>query len=400
MEKLECVFCAKSFPLDIFFPFCPECGEPLLVSRTKKQRSFRTDKKLAVEIFGDFLPLERIEPGLTLGEGDTPLLELGRLASLDKMPFTLTKNETVNPTSSFKDRGSVVAVQKAVSLGIKTIGTISTGNMAGSTAAYAAKAGLKSVILVKEDTTKEKILAAGIYGPILVKVKGDYGRLFRKSFEIGRRHGIYFMNSVDPFRIEGYKVTGYEIFLQLGARSPEYVFAPVSAGGHLIGLMRAFLDLRDEGLIRKIPVFVGVQAKGCSPLVRAFSSGKTSFTRFSNPRTIAHAISNPNPPGGNIVLKMLRENKGMLIAVSDAEIIKAQKLLAEREGIFCDPASATVLAGLCQLAQKTSFKPRDRIVLVITGSGLKTIEDLDIARIDYHEAAIDGLEKMLDSVLR
>ena len=400
MEKLECVFCAKTFPLDIFFPFCPDCGEPLLVSRTKEKRSFRTDKKLAVEIFGDFLPLKRIEPGLTLGEGDTPLLELGRLASLDKMPFTLAKNETVNPTSSFKDRGSVVAVQKAVSLGIKTIGTISTGNMAGSTAAYAAKAGLKSVILVKEDTTKEKILAAGIYGPILVKVKGDYGRLFNKSFEIGRRHGIYFMNSVDPFRIEGYKVTSYEIFLQLGARSPEYVFAPVSAGGHLIGLMRAFLDLKDEGLIRKIPVFVGVQARGCCPIARAFALGRGHVMSFRNPRTIAHAISNPSPPGGNIVLKMIRENNGLMLAVSEAEILKAQRLLAEREGLFCDPASATVLAGLRRLAKKDTFRSRDRIVLVLTGSGLKTIEDLDIARIDYHEAGVDGLEKTLDSVLK
>lgn len=195
-------------------------------------------------------------------------------------------------------------------------------------------------------------------------------------------------------------MTGYEVFLQLGAQSPEFLFVPVSAGGHLIGLMRAFIDLKDEGLIRKIPVFVGVQARGCSPLARAFSRGQTSFTRFPDPRTIAHAISNPNPPGGNIVLKMLRENKGMLIAVSDAEIIKAQKLLAEREGLFCDPASATVLAGVFRLAKKRIFKDRDRIVLVITGSGLKTIEDLDIARIDYHEGAVDGLEKTLDSVLK
>jgi threonine synthase len=400
MEKLECVFCAKSFPLDIFFPFCPDCGEPLLVPRTKRRRTFHTERKLAVEIFKNFLPLPKIDPALSLGEGDTPLLELDNLMARYRLPHVLAKNETVNPTSSFKDRGSVVAVQKAVSLGLKTIGTISTGNMAGSTAAYAAKAGLKSVILVKEDTTKEKILAAGIYGPILVKVKGDYGRLFNKSFEIGRRHGIYFMNSVDPFRIEGYKVTGYEIFLQLGARSPEYVFAPVSAGGHLIGLMRAFLDLKEEGLIRKIPVFVGVQARGCCPIARAFALGRGHVTSFRNPRTIAHAISNPSPPGGNIVLKMIRENKGLLLAVSEAEILRAQKELAEYEGLFCDPASATVLAGCLRMAKKNSFKPNTRIVLVLTGSGLKTIEDLDIARIDYHEANVNGLEKTLASVLK
>jgi len=399
MDILECLFCHRQFPLDVFFPFCPICGEPLLVHASKKSRAFRTDKKLAIEIFQDFLPLGKIDPGLSLDEGDTPLVRLGRLMSKFNHPLVLAKNETVNPTASFKDRGTVVAVQKAVSLGLKGIGTISTGNMAGSTAAYAAKAGLPCVIFVKEDTTREKILAAGIYGPILFKVRGDYGRLFRKSFEIGRKYGIYFMNSVDPFRIEGYKATGFEIFLQLEARAPEYVIVPVSSGGHLIGLMRAFLDLKNEGLIRKMPVFIGVQAKRCSPLVRASASGKTEFSIFPNPRTIAHAISNPNPPGGNIVLKMIRENQGMLVGVTDAEILKAQKILAEEEGLFCDPASATVAAALSRLAGTLEWKSRDRIVLVITGSGLKTIEDLGKASTRYHEASLESLERKMSSVL-
>jgi len=399
METLECVFCDKKYPMDVFSPFCPDCHEPLLVSETQKKRIFHTDKKLAVQIFQDFLPLPKIDPRLSLGEGDTPLLKLDRLMSKYGFPRVLAKNETVNPTASFKDRGTVLAVQKAVSLGINKIGTISTGNMAGSTAAYAAQAGLRSLIFVKEDTTKEKILASGIYGPAVIKVKGDYGRLFRKSFEIGRNHGIYFMNSVDPFRIEGYKTTGYEIFLQLNARAPEYVFVPVSAGGHLIGLLRAFLDLKEEGLIQKMPVFVGVQAKGCSPLASAFAHGKPTFTKFLHPQTIAHAISNPNPPGGNIALKMIRENDGMLIRVSDPEILKAQKLLAEDEGIFCDPASATVLAGLFRLSKKLKFKKLDQVVLIITGSGLKTIEDMDLSKIDYHETSFESLEKKLRFVL-
>lgn len=400
MDKLECVICNETVRLDVFSPFCAKCGEPLLVPRERKARAFRTEKKFAVEIFRDYLPLSEIDPALSLGEGDTPLLELHNLMDRYHLPRLLAKNEMVNPTSSFKDRGSVVAVQKAASLGLKTIGTISTGNMAGSTAAYAAKARMRSLIFVKEDTTKEKILAAGIYGPILVKVKGDYGRLFRKSFEIGRKHGIYFMNSVDPFRIEGYKVTGYEIFLQLGGRAPDYVFVPVSAGGHLIGLMRAFLDLKEDGIIRKMPVFVGVQAKGCAPIARAFNLGQSSVTRFPNPATIAHAISNPSPPGGNIILKMLRENDGIMLAVSDVEILKAQQLLAEREGLFCDPASATVLAGLLQMAPKKVFRPRDQIVLILTGSGLKTLEDLDARKIDYREADVDNLEKTIASVIK
>jgi threonine synthase len=326
-------------------------------------------------------------------------LELNRLRKKLNLPDVYAKNETANPTGSFKDRGTVVAVQKAVDLGIKRVGTISTGNMAGSTAAYAAKAGLKSVIFVKEDTTKEKILSAGIFNPVLVKVRGDYGQLFRKSFAMGRKYGIYFMNSVDPFRIEGYKVTGYEIALQLDGQAPRYIFVPVSAGGHIIGLMRAYEDLIKDGFLQKMPIFVGVQAKGCSPLARAFSRRKQTFLRFPNPRTIAHAISNPNPPGGNIILKMIREHNGMLMSVSDAEIMRAQKLLAEHEGIFCDPASATALAALLQLRKIKKLPTRDPIILVITGSGLKTLDDVDSSKLDYHEASVETLEKKVARVL-
>jgi len=399
MEKLECIFCKKKYPLDVFSLFCSDCGEPLLVSGLKKKRAFYFKEESAVRIFKDFLPLSKIEARCGLGEGDTPLTPLFRLRQKFNLPSLYAKNETVNPTASFKDRGSVVAVQKAISLGVKKIGTISTGNMAGSTAAYAAKAGLKSFIFVKEDTSKEKILSAAIYGPVLIKVKGDYGLLFRKSFEIGRKHGIYFMNSVDPFRIEGYKVTGFEIFFQLDARLPQYIFVPVSAGGHLIGLMRAFLDLRQESLIKELPTFVAVQARGCSPLARAFAREKTKFARFPNPYTIAHAISNPNPPGGNIVLKMIRENQGLIISVSDTEIMRAQKLLAEAEGIFCDPASATTLAGLLQFSKINKLKNHDKIVLIITGSGLKNLEDLRSAKIHYHNVSLKSLEKKMENVL-
>jgi len=259
MDKLECLFCSKAFGLDIHRPFCPECGEPLLVHlESRHPRAFHHGGRLAIEIFRDFLPLGKVEPRLSLGEGNTPLLELSRLRMKFDLPPVFAKNEAQNPTGSFKDRGTVVAVQKARELGLSRIGTISTGNMAGSTAAYAAKAGMKSIIFVKGDTTREKLLAAGLYGPLLVKVKGTYGDLFRKSFDVGRAHGIYFMNSVDPFRIEGYKTAGFEVFFQSGGKAPDYLFVPVSAGGHLMGLMRAFQDLRAEKLISRMPVFVAV----------------------------------------------------------------------------------------------------------------------------------------------
>jgi threonine synthase len=367
----------------------------MLVSPTPRKRSFALDRKLSLEKHQSFLPLAHVDKTLSLGEGDTPLLPLDRVRRKHHLPPVYAKNETINPTQSFKDRGTAVAVQKAVSLGIKSIGTVSTGNMAGSTAAYGAKAGLKTVVLLKDDTPSDKIRAAGVYGPILLKVRGDYGELFARSLDIGREHGIYFMNSVDPLRIEGYKVTGYEIFQQLGGRVPRYLFVPVSAGGHLIGLMRAFLDLREEGLTAELPVFVGVQAKGCSPVARAFVQGKARFSKFPRPATIAHAISNPAPPGGNLVLKLVRENNGMVMAVTDSEILAAQRELAKLEGIFADPASATVLAALVKLSRRQRLSLRDEVVLVITGSGLKSMETVERLDIPVHQTSLSRLENAL-----
>src|SRR4030043_1164672 len=290
MDRLECLFCARRYPLDVFEIFCPFCHEPMLVSSTPRKRSFALDRSLSLEKYQSFLPLAHVDKTLSLGEGNTPLLPLDRVRRKHHLPPVYAKNETINPTQSFKDRGTAVAIQKAVSLGIKSIGTVSTGNMAGSTAAYGAKAGLKTVVLLKGDTPVDKIRAAGGYGPILLKVRGGYGDLFASCLELGRERGIYFMNSVDPMRIEGYKVTGYEIFQQLGGRVPRYLFVPVSAGGHLIGLMRAFLDLRQAGLAKALPEFVGVQGKGCSPVARAFAGGKARYSRVRRGKAIAPAL--------------------------------------------------------------------------------------------------------------
>ncbi len=398
MDRLECLFCRKRHPLDVFHIFCPVCGEPMVVSYPSRRRALSLDRTLAIEKYQSFLPLAKVDRSLSLGEGDTPLVPLERIRRKHSLPPVYAKNETVNPTQSFKDRGTAVAVQKAAALGIRRIGTVSTGNMAGSTAAYGAKAGLRTIVLLKEDTPQDKILAAGIYGSTVVKVQGDYGRLFQASFEIGDKQGIYFMNSVDPLRIEGYKIIGYEIFQQLGRRIPRYLFVPVSSGGHLIGLLRSFFDLGEEGLTDEIPVIVGVQARGCSPLARAFAQGKDRTTRVIRPGTIAHAISNPEPPGGNLTLKLVRESNGLIMAVTDGEILAAQRELAELEGIFADPASATVLAALIKLSRKRRLNLREEVVLVITGSGLKTMESLESLDVPLHRTSLPRLEKTLESL--
>ncbi len=399
MEKLECLFCQKSYPVDPFKTFCTTCQEPLLFPISSSKKTIYFEKSNSLKKFLDFLPLENIDPNLCLSQGDTPLIPINNLKKKFNLPPTFVKNETLNPTGSFKDRGTVVAVQKAVELGINKIGTVSTGNMASSTAAYGARAGLQTFVLVKEDTSSEKIVSTLVHNPHLIKVKGDYGDLFFKSLDLGRKHQIYFMNSVDPFRIEGYKITGFEIYLEFELQPPQYIVVPVSAGGHITGLMKAFLELQKQGFIQTLPKFIGVQAEGCSPIAQAFMSKKSKVERIEKAQTIAHAISNPDPPGGNIVLKLLNKFGGQMIAVTDGEISAAQKLLAESEGLFCLPASATTLAGLLKMKSQIGFSSDDQIVLILTGSGLKALPSMETMSSTVHQADLENLGTIFSSLI-
>jgi threonine synthase len=270
--------------------------------------------------------------------------------------------------------------------------------MAASTAAYGARAGLKTFVLVKEDTTSEKLTAAGIYNPVLIKVRGDYGELFRTSFLIGKENNIYFMNSVDPFRIEGYKATGFEIFLQCNRVVPDFIFVPVSSGGHLIGIMRAFQDLKQYGFIQKYPTFVGVQAEGCSPIASAFEKNKNKVERIRKAKTIAHAISNPDPPAGNLLLRMIRKMGGVILSVSDEKMLEAQRLFAELEGLFVQPASATTLASLLAFKKQQKLKKDSTVVLILTGSGLKASGMLTLSNILIQHSSLSDLSKIIKSV--
>ena len=394
MTTLECAVCSRKYPLDIFNPFCKACGNPLLFPPATGKKNFYLDKNFSLERYQEILPLKEINSNLSLGEGNTPLVSLKRITGEFDLPNVLAKNETLNPTHSFKDRGTAIAVQKAVSLGITKIGTVSTGNMASSTAAYGARAGLQTFVLVKEDISKEKLLASCVYDPFIIKVKGHYGKLYRMSFEIGKKHNIYFMNSTDPFRIEGYKITAWELYYQLNKQAPDYIFVPVSAGGHIIGLMKGFQEMMDQGLISRFPFFVGVQAHGCSPLVQAFNAGLDCYERLKNSYTIAQSISNPDPPGGNIVLKWIRKFRGTLIDVTDIEILSARKSLAELEGIFALPASAAALAGLLKFNSQKQINPNKQVVLIITGSGLKSLKKLSSVNNKLYTSTLNKLDHM------
>jgi threonine synthase len=397
MDRVACLFCRKDFPHDPFSPFCPDCAEPLFLAPRPRSRApaIHSERSHPLDVFADFLPLEAFDPALSLGEGQTPLVRLGAQGRRLGLTSVFAKNEAQNPTASFKDRGTAVAVQKAVSLGFRKMGTVSTGNMAASTAAYGARAGLETVVLLKEGTSSASLRAAGIFGPILVQVRGDYGRLFYDSLRIGRALGVYFMNSIDPFRVEGYKVTGFEMYLELGRRAPTHIFVPLSSGGHFLGLMRAYEDLERAGLVSGFPTFVGVQAEGCAPLARAFDAGLLKYERLKEARTIAHAISNPAPPAGNAVLKMVRDRGGLIVSVSDEEMISAQRELAATEGLFCQPESAVTLAALAKLRGRNRIPEDSQTVLVLTGGGLKAPQALESLPLEVDEVGLDGLESRL-----
>jgi threonine synthase len=398
MDRFECLFCRKLYSADIFSPLCPDCGEPLFAAASGGPKRIREGSSLATEAFADFLPLAGFDPALSLGEGRTPLVPLTRIGAGRGRPSLFAKNEAQNPTGSFKDRGTAVAIQKAVAEGVRRIGTVSTGNMAASTAAYGARAGLKTFVLLKEGTPRTSIRVAGIHDPVLVTVRGDYGRLFYESLAAGRDLGIYFINSLDPYRNEGYKTTGFEIFLQLGHRIPRYLFVPLSSGGHLLGLMRAFADLEAAGLAAGYPTVVGVQASGCAPLVRAFDAGRDTYERLEKVRTIAHAISNPAPPGGRAVLRMIKERDGRLISVSDAEMLEAQGRLASAEGLFPQPESAAALAAWTKMRNDGQLEDGGESVIVLTGSGLKTPRTLEKIPISVHAMGLEDLGRGLKSL--
>lgn len=399
--QLICTNCNKSYEKESKDFRCDNCNEPLELEDIKQgkinQGNILTQRSL--ERYQDFYPYLNMESlsETSLNEGFTSLNPSDKLAKEFDIKSIYFKNETQNPTWSFKDRGTVTGLLRAIDLGYKKIGTVSTGNMATSVAAYGARAGLETYILVQEGIADEKKKPIAIYGPKLVEVDGDYGKLYDESFNIGNDNDIYFINSDAPYRVEGYKTIAFEICEQLNFKVPDYVIVPTSAGGDIRGIEKGFREFLNVGLIDKIPKMVLVQAEGCSPIYNAFKDKKLEIERVDGPDTIAHAIENPYPPSGNQALRMLKKNGGLAIAVSDNEILKAQKRLASL-GLFVQPASATSLAAIERLYKDNILKESDSIVCILTGSGLKYTAALDKHGLDVYRCKLEDLNDFIKKV--
>ncbi len=284
-------------------------------------------------------------------------------------------------------------------MGYKRIGAVSTGNMAVSVAAYGAKAGLQTFILVSAKLPAEKLTPIAVHNPILIQVDGDYGQLYFDSLEISKRHDIYFINSDVPFRVEGSKTIAFEICEQMNFTVPDYVIVPTSSGGNIRGILKGFEEFKSCGLIKNVPKIICAQASGCSPIYTAYIRNEECITRVENPHTIAHALENPYPPSGNDVLRKIRRNGGLCVAVSEEEMLQAQQRLAKTAGIFGQPAAAVPLAAVKKLRKDKFFTAKDTIVCIVTGSGLKYMAVLEKRSFKIHTCRLEDLNKLIETAL-
>ena len=313
--------------------------------------------------YKDFLPITPDTPLFSLGEGDTPLVRCRGLEEEIGCGELYFKLEGCNPTGSFKDRGMVVAVAKAVEAGSKAIICASTGNTSASAAAYAAYCGLTAIIVVpKGKIALGKLAQAIIYGAKIVTIDGNFDQALHIVRELTRKHPVTLVNSLNPHRIDGQKTAAFEIIDILG-EAPDYLFIPVGNAGNITAYWKGFVEYYQAGRARNKPRMMGFQAEGAAPIVRGYV--------IDQPETVASAIRIGNPASWQKAVAARDESGGIIDMVSDAEILAAYRLLATKGGVFGEPASAASLAGLIKLSQAgTDFSPK-RVVCVVTGTGLK-----------------------------
>ena len=378
MNFLECINCKSEYPIDETLYNCKKCGDLLEVKldlEDLKRKLEKVDWKrrsISVWKYREFLPISDESKIITLQEGGTPLYKCERLAERLGIKNLYVKNEGANPTGSFKDRGMTVGVSKALEFNVKTVICASTGNTSASLAAYAARAGLNCVVLIPHGKIAlGKLSQAMMYGAKVVAVKGNFDAALKIVVNASKTFGLYLLNSINPFRIEGQKTAAFEICEQLGWKAPDRIIIPVGNAGNITAYWKGFKELEAIEIIKELPRMTGVQASGASPIVNAFANGSERIEPVSDPETIATAIRIGSPVNWKRALKAIRESGGVAVTVTDDEIIYAQKLLARTEGIFVEPASAASIAGLKKLIESGEIGSEETVVCIATGHGLK-----------------------------
>ncbi len=379
-ESLRCKECKTTYPLEARY-VCERCFGPLEVAYAPRPQGDPEALRRRIQAgphslwrYADFLPVQ-VPPRGTLTAGWTPLLRAERLAEQLGLEEVWIKNDAANPTHSFKDRVVAVALARARELGFQTIACASTGNLANAVAAHAAAAGLESYVFIPSDLEEQKVIATGVYGTNLVAVNGNYDDVNRLCTELSGEHEWAFVNiNMRPYYAEGSKTLAFETAEQLGFELPDRVVCPIASGSLFTKISRGFAEWIELGLLEgEQPVFNGAQATGCSPVARAFESGH-DFCVPVKPDTIAKSLAIGNPADGPYALELARSTGGSIDSVSDDEIREGVRLLAQTTGIFTETAGGVTVAVLEKLARRGDIDPSERVVVYITGEGLKTLD--------------------------
>ena len=365
MPRLVCIECGRQYPEEVRYT-C-DCGGLLEVKYDLKDIKFdlkeAKTRKFGVWRYRELLPTQR---RVSLDEGGTPMYECvsNELASI------YVKNEGANPTGSFKDRGMTVGVSKALEFGMKSVACASTGNTSASLAAYAARAKIAAIVVIPGGKIAYgKLSQALIHGAKVCAIKGNFDEAMGIINEMCRKYKLYLLNSLNPYRLEGQKTLAYEIVDQLGV--PDKIILPVGNAGNISAIWKGFKEFHELGIIDKLPQMIGIQAEGASPIVKMFKEHLGELTPEPNPKTIATAIRIGNPVNWPKSIRAIYESGGLADSVTDREILDAQKLLARKEGIFVEPASASSIAGLIKLIDSGKIDEEEKVVCITTGHGLK-----------------------------
>ena len=382
LTSLACSKTGEEFPAGQLHNLSP-AGAPMLARYDlERVRAELTKERVAAGLssmwrYGPLLPVANPESIVSLGEGNTPLIRTGRLGEKLGAANLLVKDESANPTGTFKARGMACAVSMAKELGVTKLVTPSAGNAGSALAAYAAAAGMEAHIFMPRDVPQANYIECKMFGAHTTLVDGlisDCGRIVaeRKDAE-----GWFDVSTLkEPYRIEGKKTMGLELAEQLGWRLPDAIFYPTGGGVGMIGMWKAFDELEQIGWIgSKRPKMIAVQAAGCAPIVRAFEEGAEASEFWEGAETLAAGLRVPKAIGDFLVLKAVRESNGTCLAVSDPDLLAAGRLLAESEGLFVAPEGAACFAGLQQLLENGFLKKDEEIVIYNTGTGLKYLDN-------------------------
>ena len=403
-KSLKCKECGEEYDLQAIH-VCEFCFGPLEVSYdfSRLQQTISREQiesgPNSIWRYRPFLPVATDTP-IDVGTGMTPLLKAHRLARQLGLQHLYIKNDAVNmPTLSFKDRVVSVALTRAQELGFATVSCASTGNLANSTAAIAARAGLDCCVFIPADLEAGKVMGTLIYAPKVMAVEGNYDQVNRLCSEVANTHGWGFVNiNLRPYYSEGSKTLGYEVAEQLGWELPDHIVAPLASGSLFTKIYKGFQEFIEMGLVADKAVrFSGAQAEGCSPIAQAYGEDR-DFVVPVKPNTIAKSIAIGNPADGVYALDVARKTDGRIESVSDTEIVAGIKLLAETEGIFTETAGGTTIAVLKKLVEAGQIDPEEKTVVYITGNGLKTQEAVQgyVGQPLTIEPKLDSFERALE----